>query len=472
MRAWARRTIELHRELAAIAELDPRWWLLAGGVALAEAYAPPEIYLASDAEADADTFMGYRAHRPRDLATDAIHRALAARTALRELDGTLPDQPLAVTIDRSRGGQTRTSDLDVAAFAIGTKCVVAKLDNPTLAAQLMAVLDGAEPLAWTGAPPFVCVSIGDEPIETARHGHRRAWTEAGGPWLGLGRAGDVAIVSTCHLVIDGYGHARLTARIAELTAATPSVATSGAASGAVSLAAMHAPALGHVAGAVPLAIAWRELSPPTPRLLPLAYQLGCILHELAGDRDARFSPTIQIPVARGHKDDPDRLRRRIVSATTSVHFDAGVAEPFATFEARVREVFAREAAGQGLVSRLLAAARAVPVPLAWKRKSIGATRPRWLERFAEVIGGRALLSRIAIDMPMPPLCAVSSPSRLATDNDPVGGCVITIVDDGTRGAITVCGSGFAGTAASASAFLDRLLASVAADVSRVALQSL
>jgi hypothetical protein len=36
----------------------------------------------------------------------------------------------------------------------------------------------------------------------------------------------------------------------------------------------------------------------------------------------------------------------------------------------------------------------------------------------------------------------------------------------------VCGSGFAGTAASASAFLDRLLASVAADVSRVALQSL
>jgi hypothetical protein len=75
-------------------------------------------------------------------------------------------------------------------------------------------------------------------------------------------------------------------------------------------------------------------------------------------------------------------------------------------------------------------------------------------------------------MPVPPLCAVSSPSRLATDNDPVGGCVITIVDDGTRGAITVCGSGFAGTAASASAFLDRLLASVAADVSRVALQSL
>ena len=112
------------------------------------------------------------------------------------------------------------------------------------------------------------------------------------------------------------------------------------------------------------------------------------------------------------------------------------------------------------MSRLLAAARAVPVPLAWKRKSIGAKRPRWLESFAEVIGGRALLSRIAIDASIPPLCAVSSPSRLATPDDPVGGCVITIVDDGSQGAITLCGSGFAGTPRDAAAFLDELLASV------------
>ena len=63
----------------------------------------------------------------------------------------------------------------------------------------------------------MCVALGDEPIETARHGHRRAWTERGGPWLGLGRAGGVAVVSTCHLIVDGYGHALITARIAELT---------------------------------------------------------------------------------------------------------------------------------------------------------------------------------------------------------------------------------------------------------------
>ena len=83
-----------------------------------------------------------------------------------------------------------------------------------------------------------------------------------------------------------------------------------------------------------------------------------------------------------------------------------------------------------------------------------------VERIAEVIGGRALLSRIAVDRPVPLLCAVSSPSRLATDADPAGGCVVTIVDDGSQGAITLCGSGLTGTVARAAGFLDELLASV------------
>src|SRR6185503_7899957 len=103
--------------------------------------------------------------RPRDQVSDAIRRANAARTALRELDGSLPDQPLAVTIDCTRGGETRPSKLDTAAFAIGGRCLVARLDDPSLALQLAAVLAGAEPPRWYGATPFVCVSIGDEPVE-------------------------------------------------------------------------------------------------------------------------------------------------------------------------------------------------------------------------------------------------------------------------------------------------------------------
>lgn len=446
VRAWARRTAELHRELAAIAEVDPRWWLFAGGVAIAETWPRPEIYLACDAEPDADTFMGYRAPRLRDPVQDAIARAHAARTALRELDGAFPDQPLAVTIDRASGAATPASALDVAGFAVGHRCLVARLDDPALAAQLAAVLGGAEPRPWYGATPFVCVSIGDEPLETARHGHRRAWTARGGPWLGLGRAGDVAVVSTCHLVVDGYGHARITARIAELVAGEPS--SNG----------HSARPLAPVAGAVPLAIAWRELACPTPRAIPLAYTLGRILHRSAGRRSARFSPTFQIPVARGSKDDPLRLRRRVVSVTMSVRFDNGVPEPFAAFEARMREVIVREASDNGLATRLLAAAAAAPVPLSWKRKGLSAKRPPWLERIAEVLGGRALLSRIAMDVPIPPMCAASSPSRLPTSEDPAGGCVITILEGGGRGAITVAGAGFAGTPQRAEHLLDELLA--------------
>lgn len=454
MIGWARRTVELQRELAAITDVDARYWLLAGGVAFAEAWAPPEVYLHCDAEADADTFMGYRAPAPRDPIADAIRRARAARTALREIDGALPDQPLAVTAHRESGGTTRASALEVAAFAVGRACLVARLDDPTLPAQLAAVVGGRAPERWRGATPFVCVSLGDEPLETARHGHRRAWDDHGGPWLGLGRAGELAVVSTCHLTVDGYGHARVAARIRELAADDASDSAHRHTGNG------HAHALPVVAGGVPLAMAWRELPCPTPRVIPLAYAAGRMLHRNAGLRDARFSPTIQIPVARGHKDDPLRLRRRVVAATTSVRFDGGAPEPYAAFEERVRATISREAAATGLVSRLLAAARAVPVPLAWKRKSISAKRQRWLERFAQVIGGRALLSRIAVDTPVPPLCAVSSPSLLATTDDPIGGCVITIVDDGAHGAITLCGSGFAGTARDAAAFLDELLVSV------------
>ncbi|MEO8842205.1 MAG: hypothetical protein ABI591_05330 [Kofleriaceae bacterium] len=430
MIGWAKRTVGLHRELAAIAEVDPRYWLLAGGVAITEQWGHGEaVYLACDAEPDADTFMAYRAPRPRDLVADAIVRAKAARTAILETDRELPDQALAVTIDHASNAATPASALDVAAFAIGRSCVIARLDDPALTAQLTAVLGGGEPRRWTGATPFVCISVGDEPLETARHGHRRAWTERGGPWLGLGRAGELAVVSTCHLIIDGYGHARIAARLAELVTSEP--ATNG----------HTAVALAPVAGAVPLAIAWREMPSPTPKAIPLAYDLGCLLHRHAGRRDARFSPTFQIPIARGAKDDPMRLRRRVVSATASVRFVDGTPEPFAIFTQRVRAMILREANANGLATRLLAAARGAPVPTAWKRKGISAKRPRWMEGFASIIGGRALLSRIVMDVAMPPMCAASSPSRLATDADPTGGCVITILDDGARAAITVAGSG-------------------------------
>ena len=461
MRAWARRTAELHGELAAIADDDPRWWLLAGGAAAAEPMRARTGYMISDAEPASDTFIGYRAAPPGDAVADAIGRARAARTALRELDGALPEQPLAVTVRRASAhaaAATERSTLDAAAFAAGGRCLVAALDDATLPAQLAALLAGHPPRPWLGAPPFVCVSLGDDPIGSVRHGHRRAWTADGGPWLGLGRTGELATVSTTHMVVDGYGHARITGRIAELAASRPAaLPVFGATALAIAPQAVTLPALAPIAGAIPLGVAWRELAMPAPRALPLAYALGRILHRLAGVRDARFSPTFQIPIAPGHRDDPERRKRRVVWAAASVRFDGGEPEPFEVFADRARAALAREASGRGLLSRLAAAASAAPAPLAWKRKSISPVRPRWLDRIAKVIGGRACLSRIGVDAPVPPACAVSSPPCLATGTDPFGSAVITVIDDGERAAITACGSGLAGTDRAAAALLDELL---------------
>jgi len=471
-RSWAGRTAELHAELAAIADDDPRWWLLAGGAAVAERWPARPGYVVSDAEPGADTFLGYRAPPSPDFVRDAIDRARAARTAVRELDGTLPDQPLAVTIARGDRTATEPSALDAAAFAVGPHCLIAGLDDPTLPVQLAAVARGVAPPGWHGPVPFVCVSIGDDPIETARHGHRRAWRGGRGPWLGLGRAGELATVSTCHMVIDGYGHASLTGRI-HAVMAEARVAADRFARGTMSPLAQvaarqvqpyHAAPLPPVAGAVPLGIAWLALDEPNLRALPLAYAAGQILHRAAQRPDARFSPTLQIPVAPGRTDDPERRLRRAMPAAVSVRFQAGVPEPYEAFETRARAVLERETGGHGLCARLVAAARAAPIPLAWKRRSFSTARPPWLDRVSDVLGGRACLSRIRIDAPLPPSCAVSSPSRDASADDPLGACVITVVDDGSRAALTVCGSGVAGSHATARALLEELLSLAATPV--------
>ncbi|HEY0192941.1 MAG TPA: hypothetical protein VGC42_17615 [Kofleriaceae bacterium] len=461
-RSWVSRTSELHGELTSIAGDDPRWWLLAGGAAAAEPWRPRPGYVVSDAEPGADTFIGHRTAASHDPLTDAIERARAARAAIRELDGSLPDQPLAVTIQRTAAGAAlAASALDVAAFAIGARCVIARLDDPTLRDQLAAAVRGASAPAWSGPAPFVCVSLGDEPIATARHGHRRAWHQGSGPWLGLGRAGELATVSTCHLVVDGYGHACLAGRI-HAHMPRPSLWPG---SGPV------VPALPPprpVAGAIPLGIAWQPLDGGGPRVLPLAYAAGTILHRLAGRPDARFSPTLQIPVAPGRLDDPERRRRRAMPAAVSVRFEHGVAEPYPVFAARARDVLERETLGLGLCARLFAAARAAPTPLAWKRRGFSTARPRWLDRVSDVLGGRACVSRIRLDRPLPVSCAVSSPSRHASGSDPLGACVITVIDDGERAAITLCGSGVAGSAAAARTLLAEIVTIALRDIQRPA----
>ncbi len=449
MKQWMRRASELHAELAQIADVrDRRWWVVAGGAALD--WHARTTYVASDAEPSADTFIGYEAPAPSDPLADAFARAHAARTALRELDGTLPNQPLAVTVKRSANGAVLVpSALDVVAFAIGDDIFMHRL-APRLA-------DETGHFTPADAVPFATITVGDEPLAMARHGHRRGWRTNGdacGPWLGLSRAGGMAVVSTCHFVVDGYGHASLAAKLAQATPPPGALQPTTTHPALRSLRSMPPPK--PVAGAIALDVGWRALPSPAPRALPLAYALGRLLHDLAGDRDAPFSPTFQIPVAPGDKSDPLRARRRVVPAIASVRFDRGTPEPFEHFAARTKAMLAREAGGNGLASRLLTAARAVPMPLAWKRHAVGPERPSWLEPIANVIGGRGCISRISLAEPAPLLCAVSSPARLASDADDLGSCVVTIIDDGARAAITWCGSGRAGDPR----LLDALLANL------------
>ena len=180
MRKWVRRTIGLQRELEAIADVDPRWWLLSAGVAIAETRATTEVYLACDAEPDADTLRatehcGARRRRRCDPRN-------AAWTALRELDGSLRisccDHHRA-ELDTEPGRARSTSPHCSRNTAVGG-LTDDRFSLPGLLPWLRA-----RPAAMDRAAPFVCVSIGDERIETARHGHRRAWTRRG-PWLGPG----------------------------------------------------------------------------------------------------------------------------------------------------------------------------------------------------------------------------------------------------------------------------------------------
>ncbi len=426
-RRWANLAAELHRELREVAELgsiDPRWWVLAAGAALP--WARAATYVISDAEPAADTFIGHAAPPPGDPIREAIARAHAARSAIRALDGQLPGQPLAVTIQRdATGARVVASALEVAAFAIGDRCYLGRIDDPELAHQL-AHPHRLPPLdRETGRVPFVTITLGSEPLATARHGHRRAWTErdgvSAGPWLGLSRSEGLELVTTCHMVVDGYGHGLLASAIRTASARGPS-SSSGSA--------LPPPAIPLEATA--LDVAWAELE-VAPRALELAHRLGCALHHRAGDRRARFSPTFQIPVAPGDRDDDERFARRVVPAIASVRFIDGQPEPLEQFTARTRQLLAREAAGTGVSAHLLAAAQAVPVPLAWKRRAVGTARPPWLEAMANLIGGRGCVSKI----PGESAVAVSSPARLATASDPLGSCVVTLLGN----ALTVTASG-------------------------------
>lgn len=522
-RSAASRLVRFHDQLSEVVDPgDPRGWLLSGVAALGSslsaslsaAFPSRAIpYMISDAAPRQDTFMGYALPPPPDRASalvEAVLSACAARQAVRALDGELPEQPLATTLDRRGAARSEPSDLRHAAFLLDGQVWLADLgpepaapgaSGRALAARLAALAralaaPSGSPLLRPGASspvPFACICIDEEQRAYLRHSARHAWVDARGPWLGLGRAGELRAVATSHFAVDGYGHAWLTAAIAEASAAlghryrepllaellspaaapSPSASSASSASGAL-LSSLRGPppgraprawpALGDGELPAPLGIATRPLSSPSPRITPLAYRFGQLLARALPATPGAPPPTVFIPIAPGDRNDPLRVRRRVSAVVVSVRpsdGDPARREPYPQFAARAAAAFAAEASGQGIHGVLHRAAASLPLPLRWKRELIGNYRPRWLGALPAALGGRACLSSIRMsERRLPPLVAVSCPVLLPTALDPIGGCVVTIIDDGHQATITASGAGLAGTAAAAAALLDELLAEV------------
>ncbi|MBK7198224.1 MAG: hypothetical protein IPH80_37710 [Myxococcales bacterium] len=430
------------RELAALVDefapdgwrRDPAWWALLGTAAMAEPWGRgATAYLASDADPGTDTFMAAPTPLPRDAAdwiAWAVASAHAARAAVAHLDGTLPDQPLAVAIARA-GGSAHTTPLAQpgrVGFAIGARVWHGQLDDrgpahdADLARALARTLRGQPSrLTLDGPPPQVVVALGDDAPSRIRHGHRRAWTAAGGPWLGVARMGPYTAVTTCHLVVDGWGHALLTQAIAAAVA-PPGLR--------VDAADVALPPLAIVAGE-PLELCWGPA--PAVGAVAGAYALGVVLHR-RGDPRARRSPPLQLPVAPGAADDPARFARRVRPALLSVRFSDGRPEPLDAFAARARAAIAREAAGAGIATRLLAGLHGLPLPLAIKRRALAGGPSRLTAGPSEHLAGDACLSMLRLP-DGPALIAASAPPPQIPRSR--GAAVVTVVRAGADAIATV-----------------------------------
>jgi hypothetical protein len=475
----------------------PSWWLLCAGVALLEARRPDPLpadpiaavrdhYIASSGGPRTDTFIARTRAAPPDPAAriaDALLAARAALDVLRDLQGQFPGQPLDTYL---RGGP---DDLRPAAlgrdqvrvaFATARGAVVTRLapdpaGDARLAASLAAFIRhgrASDPLAPVGAGSTratraaLTVAIGDEFLATARHLHRRAWTAAGGPWLGIGTTADMQVVTTCHMIVDGYGHARIAAEI--FRRQDQLAHRFGRELGAAALAPDLACELPRLPETVPLGIATAQLRAAQPDFAAFAHALGRALEEQvrghlapSARRSFNFSPSFQVPVAPGALHDPARRRRRVVHALLSVRMNQGRFEPLERFRGRLPAILERERAGMGLLTRIHHAVSRAPVPIAVKRRMYSrAVIPRpWLPAIEALAGrcGLSLLRFAAGEEPGLPLYAVSASAPDPSPADPRGSSVLTIVPSPTGLALTVCGTGATGTEAGARAFLERWL---------------
>lgn len=468
----------------------PAWLALVAGTTALEGLArlaprpleadPYSAYLAANGSPKSDTFMGrVRPRRRLDAAARialGCARAAAALETIHAFDGSLPGQPLARALRFERGWLRRV-ELDgtrAAVFVTPRGRFVTELDDPERVARALgeACAGRASLPAIDGqsARAAVAVDLSPQPGTTARHLHRRAWTDAGGPWLGVGETEDLDLVTTCHLAIDGYGHGRVADRVLHgVESADPAwlARLAAAARSGLGDSEPRFDEAAPVAGALPIGFASEAAPPAEVTFARVAYALGRTVERLVdGSPASRAAPTFQVTVAPGARDDPDRRRRRVRFALMSLRSSGSEAETFSEFQPRLAAAVERERAQPGLLGRVLEATAVAPLPRALRRRLLASQgRPNRLVPPIAALAGRASLSLIrypAGERPRAALCGASAPGLLATEEDPLGSFVVTIVHHEGGCTVSVDGTGVAGTDPGARHVLRLLLDEVAA----------
>ncbi len=457
----ARELAQMIGEVADLAIWHPAWAALLGGMGVLEtlaAGAPAgqsyERFLGANGGPAKDAVMGWLRGRARH---DLLARARAGLAALARVDGTLPGQPLHVCVGWRDGWLEKRALGPGApvAFSGARGVVVAPASEAGVRAvrrwDESGVLEApaARPAPEAPTPAALAISLREQRLDQARHVHRMAWTAVGGPWTGIADSGVLTVVSSCHLVTDGFGHGRVTSEIARELAPRAALADGPLDLGGDA---------GATAGAAPMGVAAERL--PSPALPAAAWAFAHALDELCAGASPRFTPTFQIALAPGDADDPDRLAARVVFALVSVRRG----ESPAAFRARLRPQLTRELAGRGALTRMSDALAAAPMPDALRRRLMGADgQPSALIPPIETLGGRGCLASLRYPghPPPVPLVAASSPALTPTARDPRGGFTLTLLHDEQGCTASMCGTGLAATHAGARRALDAWLRALA-----------
>lgn len=477
-------------EVADVRWMHPAWWGLMSAVALLERFgrrSPVAIeelyptYLAADGGPHTDTFMGtprgrLRAARDEPPAGRIVRAVLAARVGTRavaSVEQRLQGPTLRCNLVRERGWLVRRAldGVPRVAFITPRGPLLARMDadDATLVRALAGGPTGGEnggsltaidPQSADPTPAALAVSLVEAPTRVARHLHRQAWTRGGGPWLGIGDTPELLVASTCHLAVDGYGHALLVEELASELERHLDRARNRkrARRAALEVAAREALALPR---SEPPTWSWRDTQPlgiaaatleRPPRFPQGAYAFARALDRLYGDGGSRFSPTFQVPVAPG-PEDGQRRRRRVLHGLLALRRGPEGLESLEDFRGRARGTIAREMRGRGLLTRLLQATLNVPLPDGWRRRMLARPARSYLGLPpVPVLGGRGRFSVLRFDggeVPRAPVTAVSAPSLVPSRRDPRGGIVLTLVHGERCTTATLAGTGLAGDATGA-----------------------